>query len=93
MPNDSRGGRTRTLNGAKSAARASIAYVLDSLKYDEKKGHNVFSMLHALGWRSKVVLLAVFVPTSFMPGLVGVMYKQFGLTISAATVLAVAVLV
>ena len=33
-----------------------------------------------------VVLLAVFVPTSFMPGLVGVMFKQFGLTISAATV-------
>ena len=33
-----------------------------------------------------LVLLAVFVPTSFMPGLVGVMYKQFGLTISAATV-------
>jgi len=33
-----------------------------------------------------LVLLAVFVPTSFMPGLVGVMFKQFGLTISAATV-------
>ncbi|MEM9378532.1 MAG: multidrug efflux RND transporter permease subunit [Planctomycetota bacterium] len=33
-----------------------------------------------------LVLLAVFVPTSFMPGLVGEMYRQFGLTISAATV-------
>ncbi|MBK8978271.1 MAG: efflux RND transporter permease subunit [Planctomycetes bacterium] len=32
-----------------------------------------------------LVLLAVFVPTSFMPGLTGVMYQQFGLTISAAT--------
>lgn len=33
-----------------------------------------------------LVLLAVFVPTSFMPGLTGEMYRQFGLTISAATV-------
>jgi len=33
-----------------------------------------------------LVLLAVFVPTSFMPGMTGVMYQQFGLTISAATV-------
>jgi len=33
-----------------------------------------------------LVLLAVFVPTSFMGGLTGVMYQQFGLTISAATV-------
>ncbi|MEM9803312.1 MAG: efflux RND transporter permease subunit, partial [Planctomycetota bacterium] len=33
-----------------------------------------------------LVLLAVFVPTSFMAGLVGEMYRQFGLTISAATV-------
>jgi len=33
-----------------------------------------------------LVLLAVFVPTSFMGGMTGVMYKQFGLTIAAATV-------
>lgn len=33
-----------------------------------------------------LVLLAVFVPTSFMGGLTGVMYNQFGLTIAAATV-------
>ena len=33
-----------------------------------------------------LVLLAVFVPTSFMGGLTGVMYQQFGLTIAAATV-------
>jgi len=33
-----------------------------------------------------LVLLAVFIPTSFMPGLTGVMYRQFGLTIAAATV-------
>lgn len=33
-----------------------------------------------------LVLLAVFVPTSFMGGITGVMYKQFGLTIAAATV-------
>ena len=30
------------------------------------------------------VLLAVFVPTSFMAGMTGVMYKQFALTIAAA---------
>lgn len=33
-----------------------------------------------------LVLLAVFVPTSFMGGITGVMYQQFGLTIAAATV-------
>ena len=33
-----------------------------------------------------LVLLAVFVPSSFMGGLTGVMYNQFGLTIAAATV-------
>ncbi len=33
-----------------------------------------------------LVLLAVFVPTSFMGGMVGIMYKQFALTIAAATV-------
>ncbi len=33
-----------------------------------------------------LVLLAVFIPVSFMPGLVGEMYRQFALTISAATV-------
>ncbi|MEM9372500.1 MAG: multidrug efflux RND transporter permease subunit [Planctomycetota bacterium] len=33
-----------------------------------------------------LVLLAVFVPTSFMGGLTGVMYNQFGLTIAAATI-------
>ena len=33
-----------------------------------------------------LVLLAVFVPTSFMGGLTGVMYQQFGLTIATATV-------
>lgn len=34
-----------------------------------------------------LVLLAVFVPTSFLGGITGVMYRQFGLTISAATVI------
>jgi len=34
-----------------------------------------------------VVLLAVFVPTAFLPGITGQLYRQFGLTISAATVL------
>jgi len=34
-----------------------------------------------------LVLLAVFVPASFMGGITGVMYRQFGLTISAATVI------
>ena len=33
-----------------------------------------------------LVLLAVFVPTSFLGGLTGVMYRQFGLTIAAATI-------
>jgi len=33
-----------------------------------------------------LVLLAVFVPTAFMGGLTGVLYKQFALTIAAATV-------
>ncbi|MEM7808766.1 MAG: efflux RND transporter permease subunit, partial [Planctomycetota bacterium] len=33
-----------------------------------------------------LVLLAVFVPTSFMSGMTGVMYNQFGLTIAAATI-------
>ncbi|MCZ6786629.1 MAG: multidrug efflux RND transporter permease subunit [Planctomycetota bacterium] len=33
-----------------------------------------------------LVLLAVFVPTAFMGGMTGVMYKQFGLTIATATV-------
>jgi len=33
-----------------------------------------------------LVLLAVFVPTSFMGGMTGVMYKQFALTIAVATV-------
>jgi HAE1 family hydrophobic/amphiphilic exporter-1 len=33
-----------------------------------------------------LVLLAVFVPTAFLPGITGQLYKQFGLTISAATV-------
>ncbi|MDF1808765.1 MAG: multidrug efflux RND transporter permease subunit [Phycisphaerales bacterium] len=33
-----------------------------------------------------LVLLAVFVPTSFMSGITGVMYRQFGLTIAAATI-------
>lgn len=32
-----------------------------------------------------LVLLAVFVPTAFMEGLVGEMFRQFGLTIAAAT--------
>ena len=34
-----------------------------------------------------LVLLAVFVPASFLGGITGVMYRQFGLTISAATVI------
>lgn len=34
-----------------------------------------------------LVLLAVFVPTAFLSGLTGVMYRQFGLTISAAAVI------
>jgi HAE1 family hydrophobic/amphiphilic exporter-1 len=34
-----------------------------------------------------LVLLAVFVPTAFLPGITGQLYRQFGLTISAATVL------
>ena len=33
-----------------------------------------------------LVLLAVFVPTAFLPGITGELYRQFGLTISAATV-------
>jgi HAE1 family hydrophobic/amphiphilic exporter-1 len=33
-----------------------------------------------------LVLLAVFVPTAFLPGITGQLYKQFALTISAATV-------
>ncbi|MGF1581569.1 MAG: efflux RND transporter permease subunit [Gemmataceae bacterium] len=33
-----------------------------------------------------LVLLAVFVPSAFMPGITGQMYKQFALTISVATV-------
>jgi HAE1 family hydrophobic/amphiphilic exporter-1 len=33
-----------------------------------------------------VVLLAVFVPTAFLPGITGQMYQQFALTISVATV-------
>ncbi len=32
-----------------------------------------------------LVLMSVFVPTAFMGGMTGVLYKQFGLTISAAT--------
>ncbi|MHC4958162.1 MAG: efflux RND transporter permease subunit [Planctomycetota bacterium] len=34
-----------------------------------------------------LVLLAVFVPTAFMGGMTGVMYKQFGLTIATAAVI------
>ncbi len=34
-----------------------------------------------------LVLLAVFVPASFLGGITGVMYRQFGLTISAATLI------
>ena len=34
-----------------------------------------------------IVLLAVFIPTAFLPGITGQLYRQFGLTISAATVL------
>ena len=34
-----------------------------------------------------LVLLAVFVPTAFIPGITGQLYRQFGLTISAATVI------
>ena len=33
-----------------------------------------------------LVLLAVFIPTAFLPGITGQLYRQFGLTISAATV-------
>ncbi|RKY22072.1 MAG: hydrophobe/amphiphile efflux-1 family RND transporter [Planctomycetota bacterium] len=33
-----------------------------------------------------LVLLAVFIPTAFLPGITGELYRQFGLTISAATV-------
>ncbi len=33
-----------------------------------------------------LVLLAVFVPTAFMGGMTGILYKQFGLTIAVATV-------
>jgi HAE1 family hydrophobic/amphiphilic exporter-1 len=33
-----------------------------------------------------LVLLAVFVPTAFLPGITGQLYRQFGLTIAAATV-------
>ena len=33
-----------------------------------------------------LVLLAVFVPTAFLPGITGELYRQFGLTISTATV-------
>jgi HAE1 family hydrophobic/amphiphilic exporter-1 len=33
-----------------------------------------------------LVLLAVFVPTAFLPGITGQLYRQFGLTISAATI-------
>jgi HAE1 family hydrophobic/amphiphilic exporter-1 len=33
-----------------------------------------------------LVLLAVFVPTAFLPGITGQLYKQFGLTIATATV-------
>ena len=33
-----------------------------------------------------LVLLAVFVPTAFLPGVTGELYRQFGLTIAAATV-------
>ena len=33
-----------------------------------------------------VVLLAVFVPTAFLPGITGQLYRQFALTISTATV-------
>jgi HAE1 family hydrophobic/amphiphilic exporter-1 len=32
-----------------------------------------------------LVLLSVFVPTAFLPGITGELYRQFGLTISAAT--------
>ena len=34
-----------------------------------------------------LVLLAVFVPTAFMPGITGQLYKQFALTISAAVII------
>lgn len=34
-----------------------------------------------------LVLLAVFVPTAFIGGMTGVLYRQFGLTLAAATVL------
>jgi HAE1 family hydrophobic/amphiphilic exporter-1 len=34
-----------------------------------------------------LVLLAVFVPTAFMPGITGRLFKQFALTISAATII------
>ncbi|MDJ0867734.1 MAG: multidrug efflux RND transporter permease subunit [Myxococcota bacterium] len=33
-----------------------------------------------------LVLLAVFIPTAFLPGITGQLYRQFGLTIAAATV-------
>ena len=33
-----------------------------------------------------LVLLAVFVPTAFLPGITGELYRQFGLTIATATV-------
>ena len=34
-----------------------------------------------------LVLLAVFVPTAFMSGITGQLYRQFALTISAAVIL------
>ncbi len=36
---------------------------------------------------STLVLLAVFIPTTMMPGLIGRLYRQFALTISVATVI------
>lgn len=34
-----------------------------------------------------LVLLAVFIPTAFIGGITGMLYKQFALTIAAATVI------
>ena len=56
---------------------------LSPKKAAEKTMHEVGGAVVA----TTAVLLAVFIPTMVMPGLTGLLYKQFAMTISVATVL------
>ena len=55
----------------------------------DPKQASITSMNEVIGpcIATTLTLLAVFVPTAFMPGLTGSMYRQFALTVSASTVI------